>query len=309
MQPVSPEPSIAYLIVSHKLPRQVLRLVSTLRLGSPDSHIVIHHNPKGVALDRSALAALDARQIEPATPVLWGHISHLIALLRCFSWLLTHTTFDWLVLLSGQDYPVRPLADIERDLATANVDAFIESHACPRPRGRQIDEFAMRYHFRWRQVPPWVTHMRACTPWTGVVRVRSLPRSGSWLGVRARRSPFSDSFVCHVGSDWFTLSRRALESLNDFNLLRPDVLEYYGHTLMPTESFLQTVLANQPGLRLAADSRRFTIWDEPPATAPRILGAPDLAALVESRCDFARKFDESVDRTVLDELDRRIGAT
>jgi hypothetical protein len=31
------------------------------------------------------------------------------------AWALERVPFDWMVVLSGQDYPIRPLAEIERD--------------------------------------------------------------------------------------------------------------------------------------------------------------------------------------------------
>lgn len=302
------EPSIAYLITSHRLPRQLLRLASVLRSGSPGSQIVIHHDSRSCRVERAPLEALGAAVIDPPSPVEWGQVSHLTMLLRCFSWLLEHTRFDWMVLLSGQDYPIRPVPDIERRLATAGVDAFIEAQPCPPPSGREADEFALRYHFQWRQAPHWATGRlaQAAARRSGLFRVRSLPRSGSWVGVRASASPFSPSFVCHRGSDWFSLSRDAVVALGRFSVERPDVLDYYRRTLIPTESFVQTVLANDPSLRLSASPNRYSIWDEPNMTAPRVLRSSDLDTLIGSGMDFARKFDEDVDRDVLDVLDRRV---
>jgi Core-2/I-Branching enzyme len=148
--------------------------------------------------------------------------------------------------------------------------------------------------------------IKAATAWTGLVRVRSFPRSGAWLGVRACRSPFSPSFICQRGADWFTLSRRAVLAVEDFQRHRPDVLAYYRRTLIPTESYVQTILTNHPALHLSRDYRRFTLWDQPHMTGPRVLRFSDLDAVTQSGADFARKFDESVDRVVLDEIDRRV---
>ena len=87
-----------------------------LRAGSPAAAIVIHHDSRHSRLDHAALGALGGVQlVEPATAVLWGWRSQLEMLLRCFDWLLDRVAFDWVVVLSGQDYPIRPLPDIERD--------------------------------------------------------------------------------------------------------------------------------------------------------------------------------------------------
>ena len=145
---------IAYLITSYTLPDQVLRLASVLRKGSPDGWIVVHHDDRRSRLDGAALQALGVCRVEPPHPASWGEASQLLMVLRCLGWVLDFTDFDWVVLLSGQDYPIRRVAEIERSLAGADVDALIEAHPCERPAlGAAIDEFAGRYHFRWRPLP------------------------------------------------------------------------------------------------------------------------------------------------------------
>jgi hypothetical protein len=103
----------------------------------------------------------------------------------------------------------------------------------------------------------------------------------------------------HHGSDWFTLSRRAVESV----VTAPRALERrFEHTVVPTEGFVQTVLADS-GLRLSADNRRYAVFDPPTAPRPRVLGLADLDAALSCGAVFARKFEEVA---VLDEIDRRV---
>jgi hypothetical protein len=302
---------VAYLITSYTLPDQVLRLASLLRRGSPGASIVVHHDDRRCGLDRVGLDALDVRLVEPPSRVEWGEASQLAMVLRCLRFLLAHTEFDWLVLLSGQDYPIRPIAEIERSLAAAEVDAFVETRRCERPPFRAtIDEFATRYHYRWRPMPfrmtaPLATAVAKLRPF---VRLRAMP-SGTWVGMPAVRSPFGSQLVCHSGSDWFTLSRTAVDAVDRFARTRPDVLNYYRRTLIPTESFVQTVLANEPSLQLSSDYRRCVVFDTEHPTGPRVLRSQDLDLILASAGDFARKFDHTVDRAVLDEIDRRVHAT
>lgn len=295
---------VAYVITSHRLPGQVLRLARTLRAGSPAAHIVLHHDDRRTQVDRAALHALGVLLVEPPSAVAWGEASHLDAMLRCLRLVLESTDADWLVLLSGQDYPVRPLAAIERSLAEADVDAFIEARPVARPalRRGEVDEFARRYHYRWRRAAalPWPV-VRAAGRARPLVEVRRMP-SGPWVGVPAWRSPFGADLVCHRGSDWFTLSRRAIEAVDRFAVTRADVVRHYRRTLIPTESFVPTALANDPSLRLSGDTRRHTRWD-PGASGPRALGIGDLPGILASGADVARKFDETVDGAVLDALD------
>jgi hypothetical protein len=307
---VSDAAPVAYLITSYTLPKQVVRLARTLRHGSPEALIALHHDDRRCAVDVRAMSALGVRRVEPPSPVAWGESSQLEMVLRCLRWLLESSDFSWVVLLSGQDYPIRPLVDIERSLAASEVDAFIEAQRVERPvlsPRVPVDEFASRYYYRWRKVstgaPPrslLATVARA----RPLLAVREMP-SGTWVGVRKFRTPFRPAFACHRGSDWFTLSRRAVAAVDRLLRARPDVLDHYRRTLIPTESFVQTVLANDPAIRICGDYRRFSAWSSG-AARPRVLGIADLPAILASSSDFARKFDEGVDRAVLDEIDRRV---
>src|SRR5947209_2954967 len=199
---------VAYLITSYKLPEQVLRLVSLLREGSPDARIFVHHDDRRISLDDTGLKAHGVGRIVPPSPVAWGEASQLAMLLRSMRWMLDRADFEWLVSLSGQDYPIRPVPQIEQSLMTNPVDGFIETRKCDRPAlGGTVDEFAGRYHFRWRRVPRAMAAPlgRAGARAGSLVRTRTMP-SGHWVGVRALRSPFDARLVCYSGSDWFTRS-------------------------------------------------------------------------------------------------------
>jgi hypothetical protein len=296
-----------YLITSHTLPGQVLRLASVLRRGSPDASIVVHHDNRTSELDRARAAELAIELIEPPSRVKWGHVSHLAMLIRCLRRVLQSGDFDWLVLLSGQDYPIRPVAEIELSLAQAQVDAFIETAPCPRPASwRSVDEFALRYHYRWRRTgrASLIRAVHAAARLRPPLRVRRMPTGENWIGWPALRSPFGPGFVCHSGADWFTLSRLAAETIERVLESRPELFSYYRQTLEPSESCFQTILANAPALRLAPDHRRYVVF-EAQGIHPRVLTRDDLEAILASGRDFARKFDASIDSRALDEIDRR----
>jgi hypothetical protein len=269
---------VAYLILSYTHPELVERLVARLHGGL----VVVQHDDRA-----TSLGEVDALRIPPV-PIEWGHGSQLAAVLRALRWVRERAEFDWLVLLSGQDYPVRPIATIEAELAAAPFDAFIR-HAPVAPlrlRRGAVDEFARRYAYRWR--PARSARLARLDP---LVQVRTLP-SGTYAGFPAR-PPLP---VFH-GSDWFSLSRRAV----DVVLAAPDaVVDHFLHTIIPTEAFVHTVLANA-SLRLANDHRRYAVFDPPASPSPRVFGLEDVDEVLASGADFARKF---ADVRVLDAIDR-----
>lgn len=300
---------VAYLVMSHAHPHQVLRLARSLRAGSPAAPVVIHHDDRQSCLDEAALDALGGVQlVRPPTAVSWGWASQLDMVLRCFGWLLDRVTFDWMVLLSGQDYPIRPLAEIERDLTAGPYDGYVEGvKVAPPPWTRgHVDQFSRRYFYRYRSIrEPGPRLRRAVTAARPVLVLRDMP----WGVLLGRRCavPFSPVLTCRRGSDWLSLSRRAVEAVLGAARSRPELLRHYRRTILPTESFPQTVLHAAPGLRLSTDTRRFTSWTHGSAH-PDVLRLADLERILTSGADFARKFDIMVDHGVMDELDRVVGA-
>jgi len=274
--------TVAYLVFSHRNPDQVLRLLRTLRAGSPDARLISHHDG---ALDVPA----SVERVLPPTRVTWGGVSQLAMMLRGMQHALTGE-FDWLVLLSGQDYPLRPLAAIERDLRAGGVDAFVEGVEVQPPPG---DEFTRRYFYRYRRArEPGRLGSRFLA--AAGLPVRRLPG-----GVFVGRPATPPLLPVRRGSDWLSLSRRAVETVTS---VAPDVLDHFRRTIMPNEALPHTVLYASP-LRLSGDTRRYMRWAEG-AAHPRLLGLGDLDAMLGSGLDFARKFDTAVDARVLDELDR-----
>jgi hypothetical protein len=297
---------VAYVVVSHRSPDQVLRLVAALKEG-PGAEVLVRHDPRGPRLHEDALQRLGARTLHDDIVFEWGGWTQLQLLLHCLGQTAEQLDPDWLLVLSGQDYPLRSMAAIEAGLASCELDAML-GHAWELDMGGlpepPTDDFFLRYAYRHYPAPAGTPRLpRAIRP---LAYLRELPPPlRPKLGLRRMTLPFDQDFRCFVSADWLTLNRKAVAAVLEAARERRDLMRYYRRVAIPSESFFATVLLNDRSLRVAHHNRRFVSFPAPLAPHPDTLTSADLDRLLESDCDFARKFDADVDAEVLDALDER----
>ncbi len=313
--------TVLYFAASHANAPQVRRLAETLLQGSATAHVLIHHDSKSDELPN--LQGLDRAALYPEQlDIQWGDYSQVRLFLDVTRWALKEYDFTWLVFLSGQDYPIRPISQIEHDLEHANTDVMMTCYPCKTNPNWTPGEGYGRYWFQYFQLPrfqhayrfPRITALAGrifqfaigAQPW---LRYRWIPNLlPARLGYKSFHTPFSDSFHCYGGPQWGNFSRKALEYLHQFSDKSPNYGRYFARTLMPDEAFVPSVILNAGRLgllKLEEDNRRYVHWaDEQKDCSPSVITALDLDVVKNSRADFARKFDSRVDVQILDDLDR-----
>lgn len=303
-----------YQIHSHRSPEQLYRLVDAILGSSRDALVVVSHARSGPPIDRARLTSAGEVLLLEADGG-YGDWSHLRRYLEVAEHLDQQgLTYDWMVNLSGQDYPVRPLREAEDELAASDADGFMEhfdvlSEASPWgvARGRT------RYWYHYRRLRPLTEAGQArWRPLQAVNRLQPLVRVqvayGFALGHRVT-GPFGTSLVCYGGSFLMSLRRPCVEEVRRFVRDRPDVVRHYQRTLSPDESFLQTVLVNSGRFMLANDCKRYFDFTSTRMNHPRTLGASDVEPARRSGAHFARKWDLSRDPCAFETLDGLVGAS
>jgi hypothetical protein len=309
MTTTSHEPRVVYFVLSHKNVPQVLRLIGRIRRDVPESLILVHHDATNEPFAHAAV------EEDPHVHVLsrsihgeWGSYALVeIALYGIDDLHARAVAFDYLVLLSGQDYPTGNLREFETSLA-ASGDGFIETNPDP---GTLLD----RYRFSWLRFPSalefgvlhriigWLTRFNERQPY-----VRFLSgRVGCRIGLLPRTLPLGPGMQLRKGTQWWALSARAIAFVREFVERNPAFVRHYrDRTIMPDESFFHTILSDPSGaFALVDDDRRFTKWAARSSASPEILRATDLDEIASSGAAFARKFDTRVDEEILDALDQR----
>jgi hypothetical protein len=314
---------VCYHMQTHTGPAQVARLVEVIKEGSPNSVVLISHDAAGPPLDILRLEALPGVHVLTG-PSGYGDFSHVDRYFTAVDWLDAHgVEFDWLENMTGQDYPLRPIADIERTLADSDVDGFLQYApvfpaqtppgadlgAAPEYRLCTPFDAAMRYKYRhWRVGRPTPAKRRWLRPLMAIDWLQPWVRVSldfSTIGLRRRSTVFTDDFICYGGSFFCTLSARAVRYARKFAQNNPDIVEFFRTTQAPDEVFLQTALVNSGEFHLIPDRKRY-IDHSSGKNHPKTLGIADLDAMLASGCHWARKFDTTHDAEVLDILDRHI---
>jgi hypothetical protein len=274
---------VAYIVSAYKLPQQLVRLVR--RLHTENATFAIHVDAKtsrqvyGAMVDGTR--ELDRVFFVERHRCHWGGWGHVRATLKGMERLYSGgAEFEYAVLLTGQDYPLRSARAIEGFLAGSGGRSYMSRWRLPSERwpGRGGLDRLERRHL----VGP--RHLHVVLPGR-----RRLP-----LGLE----PWG-------GSPYWCLARPALDHVRAVVGERRDVVRFFERAYIPDELFFQTILMSSTLAETVVDSNvRYLDWSRRPA--PAILGVGDLEAMFASGALFARKFDFTLDGKILDLLDERL---
>jgi hypothetical protein len=284
---------IAYLIMGHRDAQQILRLMNALRKSA--AFFVIH-------IDKRAADTVFAPIREYAEgrcdviltsriPCYWGSFGIANAMVECVNMTVqAGLQFDYAIMLSGQDYPIKSADRIKEILERNKGAEYIESFELEKPN-------------RWTGQQGPFQAINRVKYWTFFVRSRAFH-----LRI-PRRFPFGWSPF--GGSQWWSLSRECILYLENTFRTKPKVLRYYKHVFIPDESLFQTVIGNEPRFlgRIVNDDLRHIDWDRPNPKYPRTLDMEDFDRLCASPKLFARKFEIDRSRDLLDRIDAELLST
>ncbi|MBD5190390.1 MAG: beta-1,6-N-acetylglucosaminyltransferase [Bacteroidales bacterium] len=261
----------AYLIAAHNNFAHLQRLIRLL--DDKDTYFFVHIDKKSSVPDSlrkmkttNPLTVLNEYKVE------WGDSSIVKMELALFQESLKVKEIEWFHLISGNDFPLKPAAEIRSfyDNAT-DVDCFMEHE--PFPSSMEYRNELYHLYIRRR------SDSKGFLMWFN----DKLNALQSLIGVK--RKPI-EGLPYRYGSNWVDLRRRAVELLVD---RRQRIMRKIRFTLIPDEMYIQTFLQND-GLRVVNDNRRYIDWSEG-KPSPKSLEEDDYKAVMSSGKLFARKFD------------------
>ncbi len=280
---------IAYIVLAHKNPEQVVRLVR--QLADEGTSFFIH-------VDRRAGDEIYYKLVDQLSSIsnvhflkryrcYWGDFNIVAATIEGIRQLVNSSIdFDYAFLLSGQDYLIKKTRQIKEFLQRYRDKEFIES-------------FALASKNRW-------SHHDGCYQALNKVQYWHFRfRSKHFYFTVKRRFP--KGFDPYGGSQWWCLSRECIQYINSFVMNNPAFVNYFKYVCIPDESFFHTIVSNSPFKNcIVNDDLKYTDWENPNPTPPAILYKNYFDTLANSPKLFARKFDITRDAEILDLIDQKI---
>jgi hypothetical protein len=274
---------LAHLIHAHNEPKQLQRLVE--RLAHPDADIYIHLDKKTAAGPFEHLEKMDnVFFIKNRVKIYWGTDNIVQATLNGFKQIISSgKDYQFVNLLSGQDYPLKSPDDIHEFLSHSQGTAFMNflrfdpdwKEALPRIEAYHLNNFRIPGRYTWQTLAN-----------------EFLPK---------RKIPGK---LVPVGrSQGFTIPLECVRYLIGYRESHRKFRRFTKLTWAPDKFIFQTILYNSEHRnKMVNEDLRYIDWSGG-GVSPKVLTMDDGEALTTSGALFARKFDINKDADVLDMID------
>jgi hypothetical protein len=299
---------LGIIVLAHRDPEQLATLLNTLR--HPQVRLYLHVDSKvPIAPFNEAFERAGVEDITwlKRRRTRWGTLDTVEAELEGISLCLTDGC-DYVIVISGLDFPLRPIAEIVRFFSENRERTYLEALPIPSERwgfgGRDRIEF---YAYR---LPGAVL---TCVPYgedTSTMSRRRRPVNWAlrlWTVFRPKRKfpSYADPFG---GSHWFNLSSAAAAYLLEFVEAHPDYRQYHKDTVCVDEIFVHSILRSTQFAEtheIVNDDLRYVVWEDLGLRGtphPNVLTLDDLPDMVSSGALFARKVSSTEQPELFAEL-------
>jgi len=294
-------PSTAYLVLAHADPRQCARLARAL-LADREAHVFLHVDLKST-VDFSIVTSVDPTRVHWVAErhrITWGGFNMVRAALAAIAQALASPVgFDYLVLLSEMDYPIRhpeAIRDFIRGREYRQHINRVDVRASP----EHYLKVARQFEFR--------------DAWLPFGTLDKVLRKACSLALRPVHRELPAGMVC-TGSQWWALTDACARYVLDVARKDDRYEKFFRFVLASDEYYFHTVIQNS---RFAGEAVPLTpyqgrgIWRtanlhviDPSLT--RIYSLKDFDELKASGKFFVRKVTSAVSTPLLDRIDEDLG--
>ena len=227
---------LAFLYSAYTDPQQLKRLIDSLPEGS---HHFIHVDAKSdIGPFRALLASPSVHFLEQRHAVVWGSFRQLEYQMSLFrAAILSGTDFDYLVTMSGMEYPV---------WSNSRIEQFFEEKKRRNEQPIQALLLTTQNHRQQRlYTRHWPFNNVYLRPGSLRSKLRVALRQGGYILGRRKKLEFDADghhYRLHKGSDWFALSAEAARFVLDRWDNSPELQNYFRDSFTPSETAIHTIL-------------------------------------------------------------------
>lgn len=279
---------IAHIIVAHKNPLQLEKLIAALQHEDADYYI---HLDKKVNIQPFLYLKhiQNVRFITKRVRCNWGGYSLVRAILQSIEEIIsTQIAYDFVNLISGQDYPVKPVKEIHTFLNAHLGKSFVSVEK------EDALDWWKGAEQRYKQFH--LTDMQ----FKGKYFIQG------WLNKLSKERTFPLELKRYGSSDssWWTISLAAAKYVLQYLKNNPKLTAFLQYTWTPDEFVMATVLMNSPlKAQVINNNYRYIDWSAGEAH-PKTLDIKDFDKIIHSGMLFARKFDSNADDRIMVKIDQ-----
>lgn len=275
---------IAYCILAHNNPEYLERL--TYALKTEDTHCFVHIDAKSKMLFDVANKP-NVTLVKNRVPVYWGSFHIVQATLNTFQEAFGYDNYDYFVLLSGADYPVRSNEYIEKFFEKNFSTNFMSIVKMP-GNGKTMDRVTFPWLPASTRTPGIKAFVKKC--------INTIVRK---LKIHHKLPHEYKDYIFYGGSAWAAFTRETVGHILNFTKANPKFQKFFKHVLLPDESYFQTLLMNTSPTKPYQNAIMYTVWQEG-NPSPETITLQHLASLEQEEVQtsygtmaplFARKFN------------------
>jgi hypothetical protein len=253
------------------------------QLQHPGVNVFVHIDRKSEELYDDLLQAKQVNLVKDRVDVKWAHLSQVKAVFSSYREIKKlGNQFDHLVVISGQDMPLRPIGELVEFLGKHKNKSFI-SHVPLTRDGWAGARKRFHYHYYVRMEKLW----RALMMLTGI----------------RRQFPFG--LNPYGGAQWINISPTHMDHILHFCETHISFMRFMETVRFPEEMIFQTLLMNSPYKNdCVNEDLRFIKW-LPGKSNPEVLTESNYNEIRAASVKFfARKFDMALSGELIDLLNR-----
>ena len=277
---------VAHLILTHKNPPQLERLLAML--AHPSFDFYIHIDKKADITPFLPLAEKkNVFLVRQRVSIHWAGYGTIQATLNSFEEILAKGGYDYINVMSGQDFPLKSADYIHEYIAQRKGTEFISCESIEDEWKSAAGRIKQYHLINWRlpgkfRLEKWIN--------------RILP---------TRKYPLDHIVVGRA--NWFTITHGAAQYIIDFLKKNPKVVGYFKYCWGADEFIFSTVVYNSPYREKIRPNLMYVDWTGQVDGHPRVLNISDFDRLTTTRDKLlARKFDLNTDSAIVDQLEKWI---